>query len=159
MFIPNNADTRYELVFSTLQINCSTLWTPTVCSITHFNYDINYLVQTLQDSPQFSCTSQYWGPRIPILLSDLTIISGIPYSALLQFKMKNWLYYKGYRGMDRGTSILGEFWKEPKHRSFCPHRVGYHHHPCSSMCCPTLKLSVPVFKGVFMEVSSLIKSW
>ena len=49
--------------------------------------------------------------------------------------------------MDRWTSILGEFWKEPKHRSFCPHGVGYHHPPCRWMCCPTLKLSVPIFKG------------
>ena len=142
-------------VFSTLQ-SCLTVWKPPGCPITRFNSDTNYLVQIPQDCPQFRCKSQYWDCRVSILLSNLTIISGIPILSLPPFEVEAFggifrklyifskysvklgktfslllpVYYKGYIGMARWRSTLGEFWKEPKYRSFCPHEVGYHHPPC-----------------------------
>lgn len=61
--------------------------------------------------------------------------------------------------MARWRSTLGEFWKEPKHRSFCPHGVGHCHPPCRWMCCQTLRISVPCYSGVFMEVLSCEYHW
>ena len=145
----------------------------------------HYLVQISQDCPQFRCKSQYWDCRVSILLSNLTIISGIPILSLPPFEVEAFggifrklyifskysvklgktfsllppVYYKGYIGMARWRSTLGEFWKEPKHRSFCPHEVGYHHPPCRWMCCPTLRISVPCYSGVFMEVLSCEYHW
>lgn len=52
--------------------------------------DINYLVQVPQDCLQFRCKSQYWDCRVSTLLSNLTIMSGIPIPALPIWSWSIW---------------------------------------------------------------------
>lgn len=178
----NNFDMIHKWVFSTLQ-SCLTVWKPAGCPITHVNSDINYLVQVPQDCLQFRCKSQYWDCRVSILLSNLTIMSGIPILSSPPFEVEAFggifrkLYsfskysvklgktfsllppVKGHRnGQDEGVHWVSS-WKEPKHRSFCPHGVGHCHPPCRVDAVQLLRISVPCYSGVFMEVLSCEYHW